>query len=66
MNEHLNYKYLPSVEHDLDWGLTVNCVGTQEIQPGEAYPPAEHPLSYRFQPAAAHERALPDLAGQRG
>lgn len=52
MNEHLNYKYLPSVEHDLDWGLTVNCVGTQEIQPGEAYPPAEHPLSYRFQPAA--------------
>ena len=52
MNEHLNYKYLPSVEHDLDWGLTVNCVGMQEIQPGEAYPPAEHPLSYRFQPAA--------------
>ena len=48
MNEHLNYKYLPSVEHDLDWGLTVNCVGTQEIQPGEAYPPAGHPLSHRF------------------
>ena len=52
MNEHLNFKYLPSVEHDADWGLTVNCVGTQEIQPGEPYPPAEHPLSYRFQPAA--------------
>ena len=45
-------KNMPSVEHDLDWGLTVNCVGMQEIQPGEAYPPAEHPLSYRFQPAA--------------
>lgn len=50
--QRFNFKYLPSVEHDLDWGLTVNCVGTQEIQPGEAYPPAEHPLSYRFQPAA--------------
>lgn len=55
MNEHLNYKYLPSVEHDLDWGLTVNCVGTQEIQPGEAYPPSEHPLSYRFLPAAGRK-----------
>ena len=21
-NEHLNFKYLPIVEHDLDWGLT--------------------------------------------
>lgn len=52
MNEHLNYKYLPSVEHDLDWGLTVNCVGMQEILPGENYPPKGHPLSYRFQPAA--------------
>ena len=51
-NEHLNFKYLPSVEHDLDWGLTVNCVGSQEIMPGESYPPAGHPLSYRFQPAA--------------
>jgi AraC-like DNA-binding protein len=52
MNEHLNFKYLPSVEHDLDWGLTVNCVGMQEILPGEPYPPAEHPLSYRFKPTA--------------
>lgn len=52
MNEHLNFKYLPSIERDLDWGLTVNCVGMQEIQPGELYPPAEHPLSYRFQPTA--------------
>ena len=50
MNEQLNYKYLPSVEHDLDWGLTVNCVGTQKIQPGKPYPPSEHPLSYRFLP----------------
>ncbi|MBO7069140.1 MAG: helix-turn-helix domain-containing protein [Bacteroidaceae bacterium] len=52
MNEHLNFKYLPSIEHDLDWGLTVNCVGMQEILPGEPYPPAMHPMSYRFQPAA--------------
>ena len=50
MNEHLNFKYLPSVEHDLDWGLTVNCVGMQEIMPNQSYPPAGHPLSYRFQP----------------
>ena len=49
-DEHLNYKYLPSFERDLDWGLTVNCVGMQEIMPGESYPPTEHPLSYRFQP----------------
>ena len=48
--QHLNFKYLPSVEHDLDWGLTVNCVGTQEILPGEPYPPAGHPLSHRFNP----------------
>lgn len=46
--QHLNFKYLPSVEHDLDWGLTVNCIGTQEILPGEPYPPAGHPLSHRF------------------
>lgn len=52
MNEHLNFKYLPSIERDLDWGLTINCVGMQEIQPGELYPPAEHPLSYRFQPTS--------------
>lgn len=52
MNEHLNYKYLPSMERDLDWGLTVNCVGMQEILPGEPYPPVEHPMSYRFQPTA--------------
>lgn len=52
MNEHLNYKYLPSVEHDLGWGLTVNCVGMQNVLPGEQYPPKGHPLSYRFQPAA--------------
>ena len=49
-NEHLDFKYLPSVEHDLDWGLTVSCVGGQEIMPGESYPPAEHPMSHRFQP----------------
>ena len=55
MNEHLNYKYLPSLEHDLDWGLTVNCVGMQKIQPGEPYPPSEHPLSYRFLPAAGRK-----------
>ena len=51
-DEHLNFKYLPSVEHDLDWGLTVNCVGMQEIMPGEPYPPTGHPMSYRFQPVA--------------
>ena len=49
-NEHLNFKYLPIVEHDLDWGLTVSCVGSQDIMPGESDPPAEHPLSYRFKP----------------
>ncbi len=49
-NEHLNFKYLPAVEHDLDWGLTVSCVGSQDIMPGESYPPAEHPLSHRFKP----------------
>ena len=50
INEHLNFKYLPIVEHDLDWGLTISCVGSQDIMPGESYPPAEHPLSHRFKP----------------
>lgn len=50
MSRNLNFKYLPAIEHDCEWGLIVNCAGTQEILPGEMYPPAEHPLSYRFLP----------------
>lgn len=46
-----NFKYLPSVERDLDWGLVISCVGHQFIAPGETYPPSQHPAAYNFQPS---------------
>lgn len=45
-----DFKYLPSVEHDMEWGLVVSCVGHHHIAAGEAYPPPQHPASYSFHP----------------
>lgn len=35
---------------DKQWGLTVNSVGTQSIQPNERYPTQDHPTRYLFSP----------------
>ncbi|MBQ7518335.1 MAG: AraC family transcriptional regulator [Bacteroidales bacterium] len=43
-------KYLLINPNDMLWGLSVNCVGSQEISPGQAYPPLNHPSQYRFNP----------------
>lgn len=48
---HQNFKYLPSVERDLDWGLVISCVGHHHIQPGAPYPPSKHPAAYSFRPS---------------
>lgn len=45
-----DFKYLPSVEHDMEWGLVVSCVGHHHIAAGEEYPPPQHPASYSFKP----------------
>ncbi len=46
----IHLKYLAVNPVDLDWGLAVNSVGRQEIAPGSAYPPSNHPTRYLFSP----------------
>lgn len=46
----IHLKYLAVNPVDLDWGLAVNSVGRQEIEPGSAYPPSNHPTRYLFSP----------------
>lgn len=48
MNDALHLKYLAIGPNDLLWGLAVNSVGFQEVGPGEAYPPSNHPSRYLF------------------
>ena len=48
MSQHIHYKYLTVTSQDALWGLAVNTVGTQEIGPGEPYPPSSHPQRYLF------------------
>ncbi len=48
MNDAIHLKYLAVNPDDLRWGLAVNSVGFQEVQPGDAYPPADHPSRYLF------------------
>lgn len=45
-----NYKYLVRSRRDIDWGITVNTVGTESVLPGySVYPPhAGHPDSFCF------------------
>lgn len=43
-------KYLIVTPKDLLWGGAINSVGMQIIEPGEAYPPANHPVRYVFKP----------------
>ncbi len=48
MSENIHHKYLSVNPQDSLWGIAVNTVGTQEIAPGEAYPPSNHPQRYLF------------------
>ncbi len=44
----IHIKYLITNERDVQWGLTVNSVGYQHIEPDEPYPPRNHPTRYLF------------------
>ena len=46
--EAVHLKYLAVNPVDLQWGTAVNSVGFQEIAPGMAYPPRNHPSRYIF------------------
>ena len=48
MNDALHLKYLAVSPDDLRWGTAVNSVGFQDVGPGEAYPPSDHPSRYLF------------------
>ncbi len=48
-----NYKYLVRSQRDIDWGITVNTVGSESVPPGyNTYPPRTgHPESFYFTPS---------------
>ena len=48
MNEAIHLKYLVAAPADLLWGTAVNSVGFQAVNPGEPYPPGNHPSRYLF------------------
>lgn len=48
MKDGINIKYLISNEQDKLWGVTVNTVGHQHIEPNSVYPPKDHPSEYIF------------------
>jgi AraC-like DNA-binding protein len=48
MENAIHNKYLLTTEQDLRWGITVNTVGFQHIEPFQAYPPSNHPTRYLF------------------
>lgn len=44
----IHIKYLMTNDRDIQWGLTVDAVGFQHVEPGETYPPHHHPARYLF------------------
>lgn len=46
----IHLKYLAVNPVDMEWGLAVNSVGRQEINPHAQYPPSNHPTRYLFSP----------------
>jgi AraC-like DNA-binding protein len=48
MENAIHIKYLLTTEQDLRWGITVNSVGFQHINPFQPYPPSNHPTRYLF------------------
>lgn len=51
MKDSIHIKYLMVNERDTEWGTTINSVGFQHIEPGEPYPPRNHPTRYLFDTA---------------
>lgn len=45
---YIKLKYLIESEQDSGWGLLTSCVGHQKIEPGQSYPPGNHPSGYTF------------------
>lgn len=41
-------KYLTYTEQDMTWGGVVSFVETQDVAPGQSYPPGDHPKRYLF------------------
>ncbi len=56
MSDSIHLKYLAIGPNDLTWGVAVNSVGRQQVNPGEHYPPSNHPSRYLF--SAEHGRIL--------
>ncbi|MCD8178579.1 MAG: AraC family transcriptional regulator [Tannerellaceae bacterium] len=48
MNNEKHVKYLITNEQDINWGLTINTAGHQNIEPGSKYPAGTHPMRYLF------------------
>ena len=47
----VDFKYLMVNEKDRKFGITVNTVGFQPVQPDTNYPSPDHPKSYYFKPS---------------
>jgi AraC-like DNA-binding protein len=56
MENTVKAKYLIANKQDVLWGLIVNNVGSQSIEPGMPYPSANHPGRYLF--STKHGRKL--------
>jgi len=48
MKDTIKTKYLIANEQDISWGLIVNTVGSQLIEPDVPYPSTNHPMRYLF------------------
>lgn len=48
MSNDIHLKYLAVSRNDLQWGLAVNSVGSQDVSAGAPYPPTGHPSRYLF------------------
>ena len=48
VKDSVHVRYLVTSEQDTRWGLTINTVGRQHVEPGEPYPPRNHPTRYLF------------------
>ena len=56
MSNDIHLKYLAVNRNDLQWGLAVNSVGSQDVPAGAPYPPSGHPSRYLF--TEEHGRVL--------
>ena len=56
----VNYKYLVRSPRDIDWGITVDTVGSEPIPPNyPVYPPRTgHPDAFYFTPSRGPEKAI--------